>query len=149
MRNFLKEIKTTLLVPPVAAGVATTGASTGVLDQAGFDSVSLTAILGTHGSTAVTTLRAQGATSSTMTTTGWTSLGSAAVSSTKGVDDKFLQVDVIRPKFRFIRALFARSSSAGGSEFGGILAHQYGAKHLPVSQSTATRASSGVLALTT
>jgi hypothetical protein len=147
LRNFSREVKTDLVQVPIAAG-STGSKGTDHVDMSedgGYDSVCFQAIYGTQGSTCVVTLRAQGSTSSTA----WTSLGSAALSSTKGADDGWLYHDIVRPKYRYLRAYFTRSSTAGGSEFGGVFAHRYAPKKVPITQNCSRLGSTADAMVTT
>lgn len=141
MRNLSKEARVALVQPPIAAGVAGGSTTQDHVVMNEFDSVAFVASLGTHGSTCLAVLKAQGSTSSTA----WFDISGATISSTKNADDKCLLLDVVRPIYRYIRPHVTRSSTAGGSEFGGVLALQYGAKHRPVTQATTTQAATPVL----
>jgi len=139
LKNFSKAVRTTLVHAPIAAG-STTPAGQSV-DCQDFGGCAFTALLGTHGTTCITTLQIQGSTSST----GWQNLSGAVAASTAGVDDRYLQVDVDRPSFRYLRPVVTRSSTAGGSEYGGTIAQQYAPRHHPVTQPSTSYAAAPVL----
>jgi len=132
-----RNVKKTLCQAPLAA--ASTGRAGAAVDMANWDGVEFAGSLGTYGTTSFATLKAQVSTS----TTSWTDLTGATASSTAGVDDKLLIVDVFRPRQRYVRPFLTQHGTGG--EYGGTIASQYGARKLPVTHASTTLAAAAVL----
>ncbi len=95
------------------------------LDMQGYDGVRFLGLLGTAGSTDVAVLTAYGATSSTATSTsdGYTLLSTGSViTSSAGEDDKLYDINVFRPRSRFVTAKITRSAAV---EYGGTIGIRY------------------------
>ena|GEM_PF-3628287 len=130
VQNISKAEKDTLVQAPLASG-GTDLASTYV-DMANFDTVVFRGILGTAGSTDVCTLAAWG--SSSTASTG-SAISGATVTSTAGLDDREIKIEVSRPRQRYLKTHVTRSAAV---EYGGTIATQYGARVEPVTDCTST-----------
>ncbi len=132
LNNLLKNVKITR-VHAGGAGTASSTPSKGtILDMAGFESVMFVAEMGNVVSGSVVALRA--AQSPTNDTNAMSLLAGSAggTAGASDVDDKAIVLDVVRPNERYIEVqLFHTTQDA---PFDSILAIQYGAKNVPVTQ---------------
>jgi hypothetical protein len=137
--------KTTLVVNPAAAGSTVPGGAGTQVDMAGFEGVQFAMIA--QGSTAgVDTIKVQGS----PTSTAWTDLSGATISTTANAGNKVTLLDVKLPQlgsslkhFRYIRPFITWNST---KLHGGVIAQQYGARTLPVVQPTSTLGNSDSVA---
>lgn len=128
--SLLSGVKITRVLVDTAAGKAATASD--ILDMSGFDGVLFIAKLGDVADTSVVTLAAQQNTANS--TSGMATL-SGSVTYTAGAsdaDDDLLVLDVHRPRERYVRAVL--TSATANAEKNGIIAIQYGASKLPVTQ---------------
>ena len=133
IKNFSKGVKCTLVQAPLASG--TSDPASNYVDMSGYEGVCFVGLVGTAGTGATATLTVQDCTASTGTFANM-STGSAQVATTGGLDDKFLMVDVYRPRARYVKTKLTRGTS--NVEYGGTIALQYGARKEVVTQSTST-----------
>ena len=115
---------TNLVQAPLASGGTDPFAT--AVDMSGYDGVRFLGILGTAGSTDVCTFAAYGAASSTSTSTsdGYTLLSTAAtMSSSAGEDDKLFDINVFRPRSRWVTSKITCSAAI---EYGGSITQRYG-----------------------
>lgn len=139
MQNLLSNIKATKVFDSAAASLV--GQDGDVIDMLGFEGVMFVLSLGTtvtSGAT-ITLLAAQNTTSSVV---GMAELDDE-VTVTVGASDaeKLIILDLYQPAERYVRPEFEISDQT--VEIDSIIAIQYGAKKMPVTQSTAAN---GVLA---
>lgn len=136
LRNFLKDFKVSSVSP--AAVAATTSITSSVLDMSGFDSVVFIALLGdvTTGSVLSLTVKENTANSTSSPTPAAITGGATAdfTADTTSADSKLLISDVMRPDMRYVFCVLARGTA--NAVVNSILAIQYNAKSLPVTQST-------------
>jgi hypothetical protein len=128
--NLSKNILPALVQAPLASGG--TDLASSYVDTQGCEGVLFTGILGTAGSTDVCTLAAWG--SSSTGSTG-SALSGLTMTSTAGVDDKLMVLDVYRPLYRYVKTHVTRSAAV---EYGGTLAQSYGNRVSPVSSTGST-----------
>jgi hypothetical protein len=128
--NLSKNILPALVQAPLASGG--TDLASSYVDTQGCEGVLFTGILGTAGSTDVCTLAAWG--SSSTGSTG-SALSGLTMTSTAGVDDKLMVLDVYRPLYRYVKTHLTRSAAV---EFGGTVAQSYGMRVSPVSSTGST-----------
>lgn len=130
LQGLLKNTKITRVLVDTAAGIAAT--SSDILDMAGFDSVCFVAKLGTVTATSVTTLACEGNTANSGT--GMAALTSSVTSTDAGGADSngLLVLDVVRPEKQFVRAVL--TSATANAVKNGIIAIQYNAKDVPITQ---------------
>lgn len=130
MNNLLNNVKVARVLAAVAAGQATSYSD--ILDMKGFQGVVFIAKLGDVAAGSVLTLAAQQ--NSANSETGMATLeGSVTHTATStDADDNLLILDVVRPNERYVRA--ALTSATADAAKSGILAIQYGAKEVPITQ---------------
>ena len=135
-KNLSTDTKTTLVQPVLASG-GTDPFSLWV-DMQGFEGVVGIGVLGTAaGATDDATLFAVG--SSSTSSTGHAITGGTQTSSS-GVDDKYFEIDIFRPRDRYVRFGLTRSAAI---VWGGTVAVQYNPKVKPTANSTVAKASTG------
>lgn len=134
--NISKNVKVTMVQAPVADGTASVGAGN-LVDMQNFDSVMFLGIVGTQSATDVSTLKVQTAAA---TSGAWSDFTGATIASTAGGDDGFFGIDVPRPQARYVRSFLTNDT---GTEYGGTLAIQYGARKMPTTHGTSTQISTG------
>lgn len=132
INNLLKNVKVTRVSAGGAGTASATPTKGTVLDMAGFESVMFIAEMGNVLTTSVVSLRAaQGTTNDTaeMDLLTGSSGGTAGASD---MDDKIIILDVVRPTERYVEVqLFHVTADA---PFDSIVAIQYGARNMPVTQ---------------
>lgn len=130
MYSILKDSKISKVEARAAAG--TTDLESDILDMSGFDSVMFIASTGDATSGTVLELQVFGNTSSS--TSGATEITANSAqftsSSATDADNKLLVVDVHRPAYRYVYAVFVIDTQ--NCEGDGIYAIQYNAKSVPV-----------------
>jgi len=141
LSNLLKDYKITRVANSAVA--ATTDVTSSVLDMTGYDSVMFVAALGDVTVNSVLTLTVKENTAnstSSPTPTAITGAATAAYTATAtDADNKLLVVDVLRPAQRYVFCILSRT--AANAVVDGIIAIQYNAKALPVTQSSDVLAS--------
>lgn len=132
LNNLLKNVKITRVLADGAGTASATPTKGTIIDMQGFESVMFIASMGNVVSGSVVSLRAaQGTTNSTgaMALLAGSSGGTAGASD---VDDKLIILDVVRPTERYIEVqVFHVTQDA---PFDGVIAIQYGARNVPVTQ---------------
>lgn len=140
-QSLLKDCKITRVENAAAAG--TSEIKTDVLDMTGYDGVLFIAILGDVTDTSVLTLTAKENTAnsdSSPTPTAVTDGATAAHTATAAdADNKMLVVDVVRPSKRYVFASLTRTTA--NAVVDAIIAIQYRARDLPVTQGSTVLAS--------
>lgn len=144
MLNFLKDCKVTRVSN--AAAAAQTAIDSSRVDMSGYDSVVFIALLGDVSDTSVLTLTAKqntaDSTSGAAAITGGAA-GPFTASATTG-DNKVLISDVCRPAQRYAYCSLTRTTA--NAVVDGIIAIQYNARNMPVTQAAEVIASSFVAA---
>lgn len=128
--NLIKKLDLIIAEAPAAAG--TTDLTSAWIDTAGYEGVLFIYALGTITSGAVTVLKAQQAAASDGT--GAADLEGTSVTIADTDDNKLFYIDVYRPRERYVAAVLDRGTQNAVLDYG--LAIRYGAKKLPVSQSS-------------
>ena len=132
MLSFLKDIKATRVENAAAAG--TSDLESDIIDMQGFEGVAFVVLFGTITANAVTSVKVQqdtdsaGGTMADLEGTGYTVADSD--------DNKAVIVEVYRPLERYIRCVVDRGTQ--NAVVDGIVAFQYGAAKLPVTQDATT-----------
>ena len=137
--SLLHAVKVTRVSADGAGAASSTPTKATIIDMDGFDSVMFVAMMGNVLDTSVITLRAAGATTNS---TGAMALLTGSATYTAGAtdaDDKMLILDVVRPPYRYIEAQLFHVTANG--PFDGILAIQYNAGRVPVTQGSTVLAS--------
>lgn len=131
MQNFLKNIKIDRV--SAAAAAAQTAINSDIVDMVGFDGCIFIAVLDEVTVNSVLTLTVEQNTVNSAT--GMASIGATAAhtATATDADSKLLVVDVCQPLERYLRAVLTRT--AADAVVGSILAFQYRASELPVTQS--------------
>lgn len=133
-----KCIKGTMVLAPLAA--SSSNGNSASVDMANYEGAMFVLNVGTAGAGAIAGFYAEGGAS----TTGFAALaGSTALASTGGADDGFLYIDVFRPRHRYLRTGFTRSTTTD-IELGGVMCYQYGPRTLPTTWSSTEAVSDGV-----
>lgn len=133
MNNFLKNCKVSRVENAATAGVD--DLTTDVLDMSGFDSVAFIAILGDVTSGSAIELQVFGNTANSDSSPTPVELTADNVKFTAGAsdaDNKLLIVDVHRPSYRYVFGKLVIDTQ--NAVVDGIIAVQYNAKSLPVTQ---------------
>lgn len=120
--------KATYLLKPSTANT-TLNSLSGALDMAGFEGVRFFAMCGNTTGDALFQLYISGSTASAGN---YTTLTGGTVITTTGLADGLLSVDVYKPQTQYLKAGLHRNG--GNAGHGGILAIQYGAAKVPVTQ---------------
>lgn len=132
-KNLLSNVKVTRVVAAVVAGqAATTG---DILDMEGYEGVLFIAKFADVTNAAVLTLAAQGgnvAAGTDMATLAGSVTHTAA--SDAGDDDDLLVLDVVKPIHRYIRPVLTSATQDAVKD--GVIAIQYGARKVPITQGT-------------
>ena len=115
------------------AGVADITDGT-ILDMSGYDSVCFVAILGEVTSGAVNTLKAYCGDNSSLTDGAYKTTTATVTASGNDTDNNLMILDVVRPGKRYVRCDLVLDTE--NSVVDGIIAIQYNARTLPVTQGT-------------
>lgn len=130
MRNLLNNVKITRVLAAVADGQAASASD--ILDMQGFTGVMFIAKVADVTNGSVLTLAAQQNTANS--SVGMATL-SGSVTYTAGAtdaDDDLLVLDVVKPRERYVRAVFTSATQNAVKD--GVIAIQYGAEVVPVTQ---------------
>ncbi len=138
--NLGKDVKGILIQAPLASG-GSDPLST-VVDMEGFEGCLFVGIVGTAGSTDVATLKISEAATSDGS---MGDLSGITGSTSAGESDKFIMIDVYKPKDQFLQATITRSAAV---EYGGTMAYQYGPLKRPTTHDSSTLATALVLGIT-
>jgi hypothetical protein len=140
MLSLLKDCKITRLENSAAAG--TTDLDGDVLDMDGFDGVAFVAALGDVTTGSVLELQVFGNTANSTSSPTPVELTVDNATFTAGASDadsKLLVVDVVRPAYRYVFPRIKRGTA--NAVVDGVIAIQYRAKSLPVTQGSTVLAS--------
>jgi len=132
LNNLLNNVKITSVLAKVASGTAVSYSD--IVDMSGFDSVCFIAKLGAIVSGSVVTLAAQ---QNTLNSTAAMATLEGSATDTNGSptgDDGVLVLDIVRPQERYLRAVLTSATQA--AEKDAIIAIQYNAKDMPITQGT-------------
>ena len=130
MMNLAQNVKITRALNAVAAGQTVQNGA--VIDMANFEGVVFIAALGTLASGAVTGIKAQQGNQANLSDAA--DLAGTAVSIADTEDNELLVLDIYRPAERYVRAVVTRGTA--DAVIDGVIAIQYGARVLPVTQDT-------------
>lgn len=130
MDTFSKDIKHTRVSNAVAAG--TTDVESTSVDMADFDSVAFTVAFGAIVSGAVTSVKLQGSANNST----WVDLEGTSITVADTDDNDLVISDQIRPNYRYVRCVVDRGTQNATIDV--IIAHQYAARFLPVTQPATT-----------
>lgn len=134
LMNFLKDCKITRLANDAAAG--TSDITSSVLDMAGFDSVIFLALLGDVTAGDVLTLTAKQNTANSTSSPAPTAITGAVIGPiTAGATDNdngIFALEIMRPAQRYVFVVLNRTTQ--NAVVDGIIAIQFNAKSLPVTQ---------------
>lgn len=130
--SILKNCKITRVMNAVAAG--TSAQNTSVLDMQGYDAVIFVALLGAVTDASVLTLTAKENTANSTSSPTPTDVSGGATSAVTASanSNHVLASDVIRPSKRYVFAALTRT--AQNAAIDGVIAIQYRARDLPVTQ---------------
>jgi hypothetical protein len=135
--NLGKDVKNILIQAPLASGGSDPTST--IVDMQNFEGCMFTGIVGTAGSTDVTTLAISESSSSSGS---WNALSGITASTSAGESDVMLILDVYKPLDRFLRATLTRSDAV---EYGGTLAQQYMPFKRPTTHDSSTLGATLVL----
>ncbi|MDP3417860.1 hypothetical protein [Falsiroseomonas sp.] len=140
--SLLKNAKVTRIATDGAGAASATPTKGTIIDMASFDAVMFIAVMGNVLDTSQVALRVAG---SDLNTSGSMALLAGSAGGTAGAsdyDDKLVILDVEKPRFRYLEAqLFHVTANA---PFDAILAIQYNAKSMPVTQGSTVVASASL-----
>ena len=132
LNNLLKNAKITRVHAGGAGAASATPTKGTILDMAGFQSVMFIAEMGDVVSGSVVSLRAAQATTNDTNEMDLLAGSAGGTAGASDIDDKLIVLDVVRPNERYIEVqLFHTTQNA---PFDSILAIQYDAKDMPVTQ---------------
>jgi hypothetical protein len=129
--NLSKSVKVTRVMNAVAAG--TSEQTSSALDMAGFESVEFLVSFGTITAGAVTSIKIQQSDDDGVADAYSDLLGSSLSIADTG-SNKMLVYDLVKPMKRYIKILVERGTA--NAVIDGIVALQYGPRHMPVVHST-------------
>lgn len=135
MNSMLKECKMTRVMTAQAAG--TDDVNSDVVDMQGFEGVEFCACFGTLTASAVTSVKVQQGAKSDGSD--MADLAGTSVSIADTDDNKMVLVDVYRPEKQYVRLVVDRGTANAVIDC--VCACQYGARKVPVTQSTTVAAS--------
>ncbi len=130
MRSFKENEKVERIATPAASAQATV--TTDVVDTQGFDSVVLTALLGTIAATGTVVATAQQGDESNGSD--MASLSGATASADASDDNKLLSIELYRPTKRYVRLSIARGTA--NSAVDGAIAILRDPQDMPVTRSS-------------
>jgi len=136
MQSFVRNIKATRVSNAVAAG--STDIECSIIDMQGFDGVSFEALFGAITSGAATGLKVEQGDAANLSD--GDDLEGSAISIDDDEDNMVLLTDIFRPTKRYVRPIVTRATQ--NAVVDGVMAHQYGASVLPVTQDATTIADS-------
>lgn len=126
MPQISKHHKLTSLIKPSTVNT-TLNSLSGAVDMLGFEGCRFIAMCGNTTGDALFTLYISGSTASGGS---YTTLTGGTVVTTTGLADGLLAVDVFKPQTRYLKAGLHRNG--GNAGHGGVVAIQYGAKYMPI-----------------
>lgn len=136
MNHLSDEVKVTRVMNAVAAG--TTDQESSIIDMAGYDGVLFVASFGTLTASQVTSVKVQQ--NSANSTSGMADLAGTSTGPLADADsNKVLMVDVFQPEEQYLRLVVDRGTA--NAVIDGVVAIQYKARALPVTQSSTVSAS--------
>lgn len=130
MENLCKILQVKMVQAPLASGG--TDHASKYIDMSAFDTIVFAGSLGTAGATDVATLAAWN--SSSTASTG-TAISGATVTSTAGMSDDVIAIEVSRPRKQYVKTHFTRSAAV---EYGGTLALAGLPRVMPVTAGSTT-----------
>lgn len=119
------------LLKPSTANTTSTGQDGDEIDMLGYEGASFMFMLGNTTGDATFTCSVRGSTASGGT---YAELTGATVTTTTGIGDEGVVINVHRPSSRYLKARIVRAAANSGH--GGICAYQYGPKFVPITDST-------------
>jgi hypothetical protein len=131
-KSLLKNVKITRVLAAVADGQAASASD--ILDMEGFEGVLFVAKVADVTNTCVLTLAAQQNTINSSTGMATLSGSVTYTADATDADDDLLVLDVFKPRERYVRAVF--TSATANAVKDGVIAIQYGARKVPISQGT-------------
>ena len=135
--NMRDNTEVDLVVDPIGSALA--GGAGKYVDMQGYEGVRFLATVGTAGATDYVTFQAWGAASTSSTGVAIkSSTGSVTVGTTKGLDDRYVQLDVYKPLWRYVKPHIVKHGNV--AVFGGVLAERYGRRKSPSAQGSTTLA---------
>lgn len=130
--NLLKNTNVVRVSADGAGSASATPSKGTIIDMAGYDSVMFIALMGNVLDTSAVALKAAGAATNSTGAMALLTGSAAGTASATSFDDKLVILDVVRPPYRYIEAqLFHVTADA---PFDGIVAVQYNARDVPVTQ---------------
>lgn len=139
LHNFAHNIKTVRVMNAVAAG--TTDQATSWVDTIGAHAVCFTALFGTLTATQVTSALLE------YSADGSTDAGDVAGSATSALADtdsnKMIQIDLYRPKYRYVRMTIDRGTA--NAVIDGVIAQVYNFERVPITKDTSVALTPEVL----
>jgi len=132
MNNLLKNVNITRVHAGGAGAASATPTKGTILDMAGFESVMFIAEMGNVLTTSVVSLRAAQGIANDTAQMALLAGSSGGVAGASDMDDKCIVLDVVKPNERYIEVQLFHVTADG--PFDSILAIQYGAANVPVTQ---------------
>ena len=134
MNNFSKNHKLSFILKATTIATSSTGVDCQVVDMSGFNSAYFGCIVAScTGTDVAQRLFIKGSTASGGT---YEALSGATVTQTTGTNDGLISVELDRPTFRYLKAVWASSTTT--SQRGGVFCIQSNAKEVPVTQPTSS-----------
>lgn len=140
--SLLKNAKITRVMNDGAGSASATPTKGTILDMAGYESVMFIAAMGNVLDTSAVALRVAGSATNDTATMALLTGSAGGTASATSYDDKLVVLDVEKPTYRYLEVqLFHVTADA---PFDGVIAIQYGARSMPVTQGSTVVASASL-----